>query len=101
MVVTRVFAMFAPYSKNTVRRYEVSWARVFDAAPEGRALKLHGLTRGFFLDLRAARIKASATGVTVNRDFVAVAAFLRWCYDIRQLTVPGDQPTSRKGECGP
>jgi integrase len=78
----------APYSKNTIRRYQVSWERILEAAPEGRAMKLQGLTRGFFLDLRAARIKAGATGVTVNRDFVAVAAFLRWCGDVQQVSVP-------------
>lgn len=78
----------APYSKNTIRRYEVSWRRIFEAAPEGRALKLKSLTRGFFLDLRAARMKAGASGVTVNRDFVAVSAFLRWCGEEKQLDVP-------------
>ena len=78
----------APYSKNTIRRYEVSWGRVFEAAPEGRALKLRSLTRGFFLDLRAARMKTGASGVTVNRDFVAVSAFLRWCEEEKRLDVP-------------
>lgn len=43
---------------------------------------------GAFLDLRAERIKAGATAVTANRDFAAIAAFLRWCVDVRQLRVP-------------
>lgn len=50
--------------------------------------RLQGLTRGFFLDLRAVRIKAGANGVTVNRDLVAVSAFLRWCEEVKDLTGP-------------
>ncbi len=78
----------APYSRNTIRRYRVSWESIFEAAPEGRAVTLKSLTRGFFLDLRGARFKAGASGVTVNRDFVAVAAFLRWCAEVKQIPVP-------------
>jgi len=48
----------APYSRNTIRRYRVSWESIFKAAPEGRAVTLKSLTRGFFLDLLAARFKA-------------------------------------------
>jgi integrase len=66
----------------------MSFATIFDTAPEGRSIKLQGLTRGFFLDLRAARIQAGASGVTVNRDLVAVSAFLRWCEEVKGLTVP-------------
>jgi integrase len=78
----------AHYAPNTIRRYRMSFATIFETAPEGRALKLQGLTRGFFLDLRAMRIKAGAKGVTVNRDLVAVSAFLRWCEEVQGLTVP-------------
>jgi integrase len=78
----------ARYAANTIRRYRMSFATVFDTAAEGRALKLQGLTRGFFLDLRAARIRGGANGVTVNRDLVAVSAFLRWCEEVKDLTVP-------------
>ena len=63
-------------------------------------MKLQGLTRGFFLDLRAARIKAGATGVTVNRDFVAVTAFLRWSADVRQLAVPAINLPRQKANAG-
>jgi integrase len=78
----------AHYAANTIRRYRMSFATIFDTAPEGRALKLQGLTRGFFLDLRATRIKSGAKGVTVNRDLVAVSAFLRWCEEVKELSVP-------------
>jgi integrase len=78
----------AHYAPNTIRRYRMSFATIFETAPEGRALRLQGLTRGFFLDLRAMRIKAGAKGVTVNRDLVAVSAFLRWCEEVEGLTVP-------------
>jgi integrase len=66
----------------------MSFATIFETAPEGRAIRLQGLTRGFFLYLRATRIKAGAKGVTVNRDLVAVSAFLRWCEEVKGLTVP-------------
>jgi len=78
----------ARYAPNTIRRYRMSVERIFNTAPQGRALKLPGLTRGFFLDLRAARIKAGADAVTVNRDFVAISAFLRWCEEVKGLAVP-------------
>jgi integrase len=78
----------ARYAANTIRRYRMSFAKVFDTAPEGRVLRLQGLTRGFFLDLRAARIKAGTSGITVNRDLVAVSAFLRWCEEVKALAVP-------------
>jgi hypothetical protein len=78
----------ARYASNTIRRYRMSFACIFEMAPEGRSLKLQGLTRGFFLDYRAARIKAGAGGTTVNRDLVAVSAFLRWCEEVKGLAVP-------------
>jgi integrase len=78
----------AHYAPNTIRRYRMSFATIFESAPEGRALRLQGLTRGFFLDLRASRIKAGAKGATVNRDLVAVSAFLRWCEEVKELSIP-------------
>ena len=90
----------ARYAANTVRRYRMSFATIFGTAPEGRALKLRGLTRGFFLALRAARIKAGANGVTVNRDLVAVSAFLRWCEEVKGLTVPSVRLPREKENAG-
>lgn len=78
----------AHYAPNTIRRYRMSFATIFETAPEGRSVKLQGLTRGFFSTLRATRIKAGAKGVTVNRDLVAVSAFLRWCEEVKGLAVP-------------
>ena len=80
------------YAPQTIRRYRVSWEGFFEHLQLGRDSKLSHITSGFVADYRRARVKAEGgssrhtrkdgtppSAATVNRDLVALAAFLRWC----------------------
>jgi integrase len=85
---------------QTVRRYAVSWEGFFAVLPRGRDARLSELTPGFVADYRVARVRATGgrtrkpdparplSGATLNRDLAALAAFLRWCREVRRLAVP-------------
>ncbi len=90
------------YSEKTRRQYEGSWNGFFSVVAGGRDARLTDLTRGFLLDYR--RLRARATGgrrrkmvpgrsvsaATLNRDFAALGAFLTWLKDIEGVTT--DRP---------
>src|SRR5215210_869362 len=67
-----------PYAPRTAYRYAESWSRLFALLPRGRDATASDLTRGFLSDYRNRRREAGVKGSTVNRDMVALAAFLRW-----------------------
>lgn len=67
------------YSPTTITRYRLSWTQLLRGVPEPSTASLSLLTREFFATYHRTRLGAGATGATINRDCVAVAAFLRWC----------------------
>lgn len=84
---------------KTVTRYAVSWSSFFAVLPSGRDARLSELTRGFALDYRRARTRATGgrrrlpsarplSGATMNRDLAALGAFLRWAREEKGLPVP-------------
>jgi len=87
------------YSEKTRRQYEGSWNGFFSVLACGRDARLTDLSRGFVLDYR--RLRARATGgrwrktvpgcsvsaATLNRDFAALGAFLTWLREVEGLTV--------------
>jgi len=87
------------YSEKTCRQYEGSWNGFFSVLEHGRDARLTDLSRGFVLDYR--RLRARATGgkrrkevlgvsvsaATLNRDFAALGAFLTWLRDVEGVTV--------------
>jgi integrase len=75
------------YSNATVLRYEASWARFFAALARGKQSTIADLTKGFVADFRGERKRAGVTGATINRDLVALSAFLTWCEEERELAV--------------
>ena len=82
------------YADQTVRRYEVSWAQVFNRLPRGRATTLAELTKGALAEYRRVRVGARCRGQTVNRDFCAIQSLLRYCEDEKQFAV--ERPAMRK-----
>lgn len=76
------------YAPRTVERYGQSWSRFWNLLPRGRDSTLADLTPGFCSDYRGERKREGVSGATVNRDFVALSSFLRWCEEARGLTVP-------------
>jgi len=91
------------YAERTVQQYGVSWAGFYSVLPQGRGARLSDLTRGFVLDYRRARTRATGgakrvahpdrplTGATINRDLAALGAFLTWAREVEGLTV--ERPT--------
>jgi integrase len=87
-----------PYAPRTAYRYGESWARLFALLLRGRDSSLSDLTRGFLSDYRSQRRKAGVKGSTVNRDMVALAAFLRWGEEERGLPIVRPKmPREREG----
>jgi hypothetical protein len=72
------------YSPTTVYRYGVSWAGFFAVLPKGRDATLADLTKGFVLDYRRSRNRATGgrkrievqgegvSSATMNRDLAAL-----------------------------
>jgi integrase len=87
------------YAPGSVDRYAVSWKGFFAVLPQGRKATLADLTRGFVLDYRRSRIRATGgqkrlevqgenvSPATLNRDLAALGAFLTWVRDVEGLTV--------------
>lgn len=84
---------------KTVTRYAVSWSGFFAVLPGGRDARLSDLTRGFALDYRRTRTRATGgrrrlpsarplSAATINRDLAALGAFLRWAREEKGLPVP-------------
>ena len=87
------------YSEKTHRQYEGSWNGFFSVLAQGRDAQLTDLSRGFVLDYR--RLRARATGgkrrktvparsvssATLNRDFAALGAFLTWLRDSEGVAI--------------
>jgi len=59
--------------------------QVVRSAPNGRAARLSGLTKGFISEYRRTRIAEGTAPGTVNRDLTALQAFLTWCADDQGL----------------
>ncbi len=84
-----------PYTPKTVRRYAVSWEGFFAALPKGRDARLSDITRGFLLDYRRVRVRASGgkkrkevperpvSAATFNRDMAALGAFFTWLEEVK------------------
>ena len=87
------------YAAQTTRRYRVSWRGFYEVLPRGRAARLADLTAGFLADYRRTRVRAQGGAkrrpvadrplavATVNRDLVALGAFLTWCVEAKGLPV--------------
>jgi integrase len=87
------------YSEATAYRYGVSWEGFFAVLARGRDATLADLTRGFVLDYRQSRSKAtggrerrevegkSVSSATMNRDLAALGAFLSWVREVEGLAV--------------
>ena len=85
------------YTSRTVERYRVSWEGLFAVLPKGRDSTLPDLTRGFVIDYRRSRKRATGgrqrknapgkplAGSTLNRDLAALGAFMTWARDVRGL----------------
>lgn len=90
------------YSPHTVGQYRRSWNGFFATLPRGRRSTLSDLTRGFVLDYRSARQRATGgkerktvpgkplSGATLNRDIAALGAFLTWAQHVAGFAV--DRP---------
>lgn len=90
------------YSPTTVYRYGVSWQGFFAVLPRGRSATLADVTKGFVLDYRQSRTRAtggrkrlevkgaSVSPATLNRDLAALGAFLTWIQDVEGMRV--DRP---------
>jgi len=87
------------YAPKTVRRYGVSWSGFFEVLQRGRQAPLSALTSGFIAEYKTARVRAQGgpgrlarperplTVATINRDLVALGAFLTWTQSVKGLTV--------------
>lgn len=87
------------YTPKTVRRYRVSWEGFFAALPLGREAQLSDITRGFVLDYRRVRVRATGgrkrkavqgrpvSAATFNRDIAALGAFFTWLEEVKGLRV--------------
>jgi len=87
------------YSEKTRRQYEGSWNGFFSVLACGPDARLADVNRGFVLEYR--RLRARATGgkrrktmpgrsvsaATLNRDFAALGAFLTWLRDIEGVAI--------------
>lgn len=86
------------YAPRSVDRYAVSWEGFFAVLPQGRQATLADLTRGFAMDYRRSRTRATGglqrlevpgkpvSPATLNRDLAALGAFLTWVRDVEGLT---------------
>lgn len=91
-----------PYVSGTVTRYAVSWEGFFAVLARGREACLSDLTRGFILEYRRARVRATGgrrrkdvpgkpiSAATFNRDMAALGAFLTWAADVKSFRI--DRP---------
>lgn len=88
------------YASQTIRRYRVSWQGFFEVLAKGRASTLADLTDGFVAAYKASRVRADGgdarhtrqdgsppSAATINRDLVALSAFLAWCKEVKGLAV--------------
>jgi integrase len=87
------------YARRTVEQYTSSWEGFFSVLAQGRDSRLSDLTRGFALDYRRARKRATGgrrrkeavdklpSPATLNRDMAALGAFLTWVRDVEGLEV--------------
>lgn len=87
------------YSPQTIAQYRRSWNGFFSTLQRGRQSTLADLTRGFVLDYRRARKRATGgkerkevvgrplSGATLNRDLAALGSFLTWLQDVEGVTV--------------
>ncbi|MGH7499465.1 MAG: tyrosine-type recombinase/integrase, partial [Gemmatimonadales bacterium] len=87
------------YAPTTVNRYSYSWAGFFAVLPEGRNATLTSITRGFVLEYRRTRTRATGgkrrievkgatvSAATLNRDLAALGAFLTWLRDVEGVPV--------------
>ncbi len=82
------------YADQTIRRYAVSWAQIFDRLPKGRDTTVADLTKGAIAEYRRVRVGARCRGQTVNRDLCAIQSLLRYCEDEKQLAI--QRPAMRK-----
>lgn len=84
-----------PYTPKTVQRYAVSWEGFYSALPKGRNARLSDITRGFLLDYRRIRVRATGgkerkdvperpvSAATFNRDMAALGAFFTWLEEVK------------------
>jgi integrase len=93
------------YAPQTVRRYRTSWDCVFNALPKGKDARLSDLTKGFLLDYRCTRTlqigkrkksTKSASTSTLNRDMIAIEAFLSWVAEQGYAFVRPEIPKERE-----
>jgi integrase len=85
------------YASHAVQRYAVSWEGFFAGLPHGRDAHLSDITRGFVLDYRRVRVRATGgrqrkakpgrpiSAATFNRDMAALGAFFTWLEDLKGL----------------
>ena len=100
------------YSLRTVQQYGVSWRGFYSVLPQGRRARLSDLTRGFVLDYRRTRQRATGgrarkvvpgrpvSGATLNRDMAALGAFLSWARDIEGLAFDRPRVTHERESTG-
>jgi integrase len=100
------------YSPRTVQQYAVSWEGFFSVLVQGRVSRLADVTRGFVLDYRRARQRATGgrvrkvatgkplSGATLNRDMAALGAFLTWVRDVEGLAFERPQLTHERESAG-
>jgi integrase len=100
------------YSVRTVQQYAVSWEGFYSVLPLARRSRLADLTRGFVLDYRRARQRATGgrarkvvpgkpvSGATLNRDMAALGAFLTWVRDVEGLAFERPQLTRESESAG-
>jgi integrase len=74
-----------PYSAQTIRRYEVSWHRLFDQLAGGRGSALAELTSGALAQYWDERTGDQCRGQTVNRDLCALQLLMRWAREEKGL----------------
>jgi integrase len=88
------------YRSQTIRRYLVSWERIFAQLPKGRDTTLAELTSGAIAVYRKDRVTAGSTGQTVNRDLCAIQSLLSWCEKEKEMDLQRPRLSKEKESPG-
>lgn len=100
------------YSVRTVQQYAVSWQGFYSVLALGRRSRLSDLTRGFVVDYRRTRQRATGgrtrkavpgkpvSGATLNRDMAALGAFLSWVRDVEGIAFDRPRLTHERESTG-
>jgi integrase len=88
------------YRRQTIRRYVVSWGRVFDQMEKHSNTTLEELTSGAIASYRKARVGDKCSGRTVNRDLCAIQSFLTWCEEEMEMEIKRPKMVKEKESAG-